>query len=46
VVAEVIGVGVVDRGALAGQSAEVGEPCNGLLSFAKVKYPRMPIYDA
>jgi hypothetical protein len=29
VVAEVVGVGVVDRGALVGQSGEVGEPRNG-----------------
>jgi hypothetical protein len=29
VVAEVVGVGVVDRRAVVGQSGEVGEPCNG-----------------
>jgi len=29
VVAEVVGVGVVDLGAVVGQAGEVGEPCNG-----------------
>jgi hypothetical protein len=32
VVAEIVGVGVVDRGAVVGQAGEVGEPCNGFIN--------------